>query len=63
MTWELFFGLGALALAIVLAWGMLRNRQRNRANDPITEAATRREYDNPTAYGTEQERFKAAAKD
>lgn len=46
-SWEIFFGLGALLLAAALIWGMTRNRTRNRANDPITEATTAEQYDRP----------------
>lgn len=48
-AWEIVFGLGALALAAALIWGMARNRRRNRANDPLTEEATARQYDDPAA--------------
>lgn len=48
-SWEAFFGLGALVLAGVLIWGMTRNRTRNRANDPLTESATAKQYDHPGA--------------
>ena len=49
-TPEIFYGIGAVVLLGVLAWGYLRNRGRNRANDPITEAATKAEYDHPDTY-------------
>jgi hypothetical protein len=54
---EIFFGIGAVILLAVIAWGVVRNRQRNRANDPITEAATREEYRHPNSY--DEEKFKA----
>jgi len=50
MSWEIFYGLGALALAAVVAYAMWRNKTRNRANDRITEEATRQEYQHPDSY-------------
>jgi hypothetical protein len=46
-SWEIFFGLGALVLLAAIVWGVARNRSRNRANDPLTEAATREQYVDP----------------
>lgn len=51
---ELFFAVGGFALGAVLAWAAMRNSQRNRANDPITEAATREEYQHPDSYNPEK---------
>lgn len=50
LAWELIFPLGALALAVTLAVMLWRNHNRNKAVDPITEAATREEYDHPDRY-------------
>lgn len=58
MTPEIFFGLGALVLLAVLVWGMIQYKRRNRANDPITEAATRAEYDRPDTYAAEEDKFR-----
>ncbi|WP_293677503.1 hypothetical protein [uncultured Phenylobacterium sp.] len=49
ISWEIVYGLGALVLAGGIVWAILRNRARNRANDPLTEAATRADYDHPEA--------------
>jgi hypothetical protein len=57
-TPEVFYGLGALALLAGLVWGITQYKRRNRANDPITEAATRAEYDHPDTYEQEQQAFK-----
>ena len=57
-TPEIFYGLGALLLFAALAWAVLRVRGRNKANDPITEAATRDEYDHPDRYKRDQEEFR-----
>ena len=58
LTPEILYGLGALVLLAVLVWGVTQYKTRNKANDPITEAATREEYDHPDRYAREQERFK-----
>lgn len=58
LTPEIFFGLGALVLLAVLVWGVNQYRTRNRANDPVTEAATREEYDHPDSYRDSQDRFR-----
>ena len=57
-TPEVFYGLGALALLAGLVWGITQYKRRNRANDPLTEAATRAEYDPPDTYEHEQQAFK-----
>jgi hypothetical protein len=58
-TPEVFYGLGALALAAALVWGLTQYRRRNRANDPITEAATRDEYDHPDTSEKREEAFRS----
>lgn len=62
MAWELLYGLGALALLAALVWGMARYKSRNRANDAVSETATREEYDRPDRYGAEEEAFRAELK-
>jgi hypothetical protein len=57
-TLEVFFGLGALVLLGALIWGITQYKLRNRANDPITERATKAEYDHPATYEQEQDRFR-----
>ena len=54
---EISFGIGTVALALGVVWAIIRNKQRNRANDPITEAATREEYEKPGTY--DPEKFRA----
>lgn len=58
LSWEVLFGAGALVIALAIAWGMMRNRTRNRANDPLTEAATREQYDHPKSYAAEQDAYR-----
>jgi hypothetical protein len=55
---ELLYGLGALVLLAALVWGIVQYKTRNKANDPLTEAATREEYDHPETYEQEQDKFK-----
>jgi hypothetical protein len=57
---EIFYGIGAVILAAVIVWAILRNRTRNHANDPITDAATREEYRHPDGY--DPEKFRAGLK-
>jgi len=45
--------LGVLALGIALAYGLARNATRNRATDPVTEAATASLYDQIEREGGE----------
>ena len=56
LTPEILYGLGALVLLAVLVWGVTQYKTRNKANDRVTEAATRDEYDRPDTY--DQDRFK-----
>lgn len=58
LTPELLWGLGLLVLVGALVWGIARHRRRNRANDAVTEAATRAEYDRPDTYQTEEARYR-----
>ena len=58
MSLELLYGVGALALLAVIVWGYVQYKSRNRANDPITEAATREEYDHPDTYREAPEALK-----
>lgn len=55
---ELLYGVGALALLIALVWGIAQYKARNKANDPITEAATREEYDHPDHYQAKEDEFR-----
>jgi hypothetical protein len=53
---------GAVLLGLVLAWGILRNRRRNRANDPIGDAAAREQYKHPNSYHAEKYRAQLGPK-
>jgi hypothetical protein len=58
LTPEVLYGLGALVLLAALVWGITQYKTRNRANDAVTEAATREEYDHPDTYGQDQQAFR-----
>jgi hypothetical protein len=53
-TPEYLWPIGVVLLLGALIWGVLHNRGRNRANDKLTEAATRAEYDRPNDYDKER---------
>lgn len=57
-TPEVFYSLGALLLLVALVWGVVQYKRRNRANDPITEQATRAEYNHPETYDREEQKFR-----
>ena len=54
--------IGAIILGLVLAWGIFRNRQRNRGNDRIGEAAARDQYQHPNSYDPEKYRAQLGPK-
>jgi hypothetical protein len=54
---EVLYGAGALVLLLGLAWGVWRYNRRDRANDPVTEMATREEYQRPDQTGAERSEF------
>lgn len=58
LSWELLYGLGALFIALAIAYGLMRNRGRNKANDAITEQATLEEYQHPERYERTEEEFR-----
>jgi hypothetical protein len=41
----------------VLAWGLMQNKRRNRANDPVTSAATKALYEDPKHYDNRRSEF------
>ena len=53
-AWEMAWSIGALALAIAIAFGAFRYLTRDRSNDAVTDEATREEYDDPN-YGRAEE--------
>jgi hypothetical protein len=56
ISWLLIEVVGGLVvLGLAIAWGSFRWATRNKANDPITEASTRAEYDLIEAAGGDEE--------
>lgn len=45
---EIIYGVGALVLLAGMAYAAIRYKTRNKALDPLTEAATRRNYETLT---------------
>lgn len=63
LSWELAFPIGVILLGLAVAWGLLRNRTRNKANDALTEEATREEYSHPQTYGQREEALRSRLRD
>ena len=58
LSWELAYPLGVLVLFGALAWAAIRYHTRNKANDKVTEAATREQYTRPDRYPSEEQGFR-----
>jgi hypothetical protein len=52
---EIVYGIGAAILLAALIWGTWQYRSRNRANDQVTEKATRDLYRDPDHYNKRDE--------
>lgn len=50
MPIEALYILGILLVAGAVAYGVMRSRTRNKANDPIREEAVRQSYEDPEGY-------------
>jgi cytochrome c-type biogenesis protein CcmH/NrfF len=61
-TPELLWAPAILLLLAALVWGMVRYRQRNRANDAVTEEATETLYDDPKTYDAKRKGLKKKLK-
>ena len=55
---EILWGVGAMALFVVLIYGMIQYKTRNRANDRVSEAATKALYDDPGRYPEKRDALK-----
>jgi hypothetical protein len=56
MSPEIVYPIAALILALGIGYGLFSYLTRNKANDAVSEAATRREYDTPTRDDGEEDR-------
>lgn len=54
MGMELFYGLGAAALGLVLAWAIFTNRGRSARNERIGDAAAKEQYRHPESYNPDK---------
>ena len=61
MTPEIFYFIGAIVLLAAIGYGVYRDKTRNKRIDPITEAATKEEYEHPQRYRRTQDKFEQAA--
>ncbi len=52
-TPEVLWSIGIVLLLIVLVYGMIQYKRRNRANDRVSEKAAHALYDNPAKYTEE----------
>lgn len=50
LSWEMLWLIGTVLLAGGLVYGLVSYYTRNKANDAITEQATKEQYQNPEAY-------------
>lgn len=50
LAWEMLWPIAVAVLGLALAWGSWRYHTRNKANDRITEEATRELYKHPETY-------------
>lgn len=58
LAWEMLWLVGIVVLGLGLAWGSWRYHTRNKANDRITEEATRELYKHPETYDETAEELK-----
>ncbi len=56
--WEVAFLAGAVLLGAALVYGTMSYSRRNRANEPVTEKATRELYANTDTYGGKEEKLR-----
>jgi hypothetical protein len=58
MSWEIIYPIGALLVLAAIAYGAIQYKTRNRANDRVTEEATREQYAHPETYNDRREELK-----
>ena len=54
LAWEMLFHIGWVVLGLALAYGLWKYYTRNKANDAVTEQATREQYEHPESYDNER---------
>jgi hypothetical protein len=55
---EILWGVGTIVLFVVLIYGMIQYKTRNRGNDRVSDAATKALYDDPERYPEKREALK-----
>ena len=55
---EVLLGSGVVVLFFGLMWGFFQQKSRNRANDRVSEEATRAQYDHPDTYAADEAELK-----
>ena len=60
--WELGFLIGAAVLLLALVWGVISYNRRNRANEAITEKATKELYADTDSYGEKEDGLRSRTK-
>ncbi len=55
---ETAFFAGAVVLLAALIWGVVAYNRRNRANEPVTEEATRQLYADTDSYGDKEDELR-----
>lgn len=55
---ETAFFAGAVILLAALIWGVVAYNRRNRANEPITDEATRQLYADTDTYGDKEDELR-----
>lgn len=64
MSWEILFGVGVVLLFGALVYGFTQYKTRNKANDAVTEEATRQLREDPEGYADGgREKLQAQLKD
>jgi len=58
MPLELIYGICIVVLGIGIAYAIRQHRTRNRANDAISQTATRERYDHPERYEQTEKELK-----
>ena len=55
MAIEIGFAVGSLILVLAIIYGIVQASRRNKANDPLRDAAVKEQYANPARYEAKTE--------
>ena len=59
MGLEIGFAIGAIILLGAMIWGATANTRRNRANDAVTQKATKELFADPAGYDTKEDALRS----